>query len=77
MAKPATRRSGSVFQSAAPRRSEGLLSYRNRLDSISVARMASLVAIKGHPTLAGSPPKSVWLVLETVVSRPSLMFLLF
>ena len=47
----------------------------NRLESIYVAHTASLVPSKGHTTLTGSPPKSIWLVQKTVVSRPSLRFL--
>ena len=35
-----------------------------------------MVAIKGDQTVTGTPPKSTWLVPETVVLRPRYMFLL-
>ena len=40
-----------------------------------VACMASMVAIKGDQTVTGTPPKSTWVVPETVVLRPRYMFL--
>ena len=57
--------------------SEGWSSDRNRLESISRVCMASWLAIKADATLTGTPPKSTWLVPETVVLRPRYMFLLY
>ena len=74
-AKPATRRPCWVFRSTARNRSEGRSSFRNRLVCISVARMASLVAMKADRTLTDTPPKSTWLLAETVVFRSAHMFL--
>ena len=74
-AYPPNRRPRWIFESAARRRLKGQSSYRNRLASMSVLCMASLVAINGDRMLTGIAQRSAWLLPATSVFRPSNVFL--
>ena len=74
-AYPPNRRRRWIFESTARRRLKGRSSYRNRLASMSVLCMASLVAINGDRMLTGIAQWSAWLLPDTSVFRPSNVFL--